>query len=105
IVLIFDYFRVPKSCQHRVLFYGILGALIMRGLFIGLGTLLLARFHWVLYLFGAMLIITGIRMAFKQDEQFDGEKNPIVRAVRRLVPLTSEYHGKHFFTVQDGRSM
>ena len=68
IVLIFEYFRVPKSCQHRVLFYGILGALMMRGLFIGLGTLLLARFHWVLYVFGAMLIITGIRMALKRED-------------------------------------
>ncbi len=103
IVLIFDYFRVPKICQHRVLFYGILGALVMRGLFIGLGTLLLARFHWVLYVFGAMLIVTGIRMALKQDDQFEGEKNPIVRAVRRLVPLSESYHGKHFFVVEAGR--
>jgi tellurite resistance protein TerC len=105
IVLIFDYFVVPKICQHRVLFYGILGALIMRGLFIGLGALLLARFHWVLYVFGAMLIVTGIRMAFKQDEHFEGEKNPVVRAVRRLIPLTNQYHGKHFFTVENGRRM
>ncbi len=105
IVLIFDYFRVPKSCQHRVLFYGILGALVMRGLFIGLGALLLARFHWVLYIFGAMLIVTGARMAFKQDEQFEGEKNPIVRGVRRMVPLTEDFHGKHFFTVEHGRRL
>jgi tellurite resistance protein TerC len=103
IVLIFDYFRVPKSCQHRVLFYGILGALMMRGLFIGLGTLLLARFHWVLYLFGAMLIVTGIRMAIKRDDQFEGEKNPIVRAMRRLLPLTEDFHGKNFFVVEAGR--
>jgi tellurite resistance protein TerC len=103
IVLIFDYFRVPKSCQHRVLFYGILGALMMRGLFIGLGTLLLARFHWVLYLFGAMLIVTGIRMAIKRDDQFEGEKNPIVRAMRRLLPLTEDFHGKYFFVVEAGR--
>src|SRR6266567_1007792 len=105
IVLIFDYFRVPKSCQHRVLFYGILGALVMRGLFIGLGTLLLARFHWVLYLFGAMLIVTGVRMAFKRDEGFEGEKNPIVRGIRRVVPLASDYHGKRFFTIENGRRM
>jgi tellurite resistance protein TerC len=103
IVLIFDYFRVPKSCQHRVLFYGILGALVMRGLFIGLGTLLLARFHWILYVFGAMLIVTGIRMALKREENFEGETNSIVRAMRRLVPITSEYHGKYFFVTLDGR--
>jgi tellurite resistance protein TerC len=65
IVLIFDYFRVPRICQHRVLFYGILGALIMRGLFIGLGAVLIAQFHWILYIFGAMLVITGVRMAFR----------------------------------------
>src|SRR5262249_20235224 len=65
IVLIFEYFAVPKAYQHRVLFYGILGALLMRGLFIGLGTVLLATFHWIIYVFGAMLVVTGIRMAFK----------------------------------------
>src|SRR5439155_17961680 len=105
IVLIFDYFRVPKICQHRVLFYGILGALVMRGLFIGLGALLLARFHWVLYVFGAMLIVTDVRMAFKQDERYEGEKNPIVRAVRRLLPLTEDFHGKHFFVIEQGRQL
>ena len=105
IVLIFEYFKVPAICQHRVLFYGILGALLMRGVFIGLGTLLLAKFHWVIYVFGAMLIVTGIRMAFKQDEEFDGERNPVVRFARRLLPLTEEYHGKHFFVVENGRQL
>src|SRR5512146_2416130 len=90
-VLIFEYFRVPKSVQHRVLFYGMLGALVMRGLFIAAGTALITRFHWVLYVFGAMLIVTGIRMARKQDEGFEGERSPIVRGVRRLVPISTEY--------------
>jgi tellurite resistance protein TerC len=103
IVLIFDYFAVPKSCQHRVLFYGIIGALLMRGLFIGLGSVLLARFHWVIYVFGAMLVVTGIRMAFKHDERFDAEQNPIVKAMRRIVPLSADFHGKHFFTVENAR--
>src|SRR5512140_3803415 len=103
IVLIFDYFAVPKFCQHRVLFYGILGALIMRGMFIGLGALLLAKFHWVIYVFGAMLVVTGVRMAFKEDESFDAEQNPIVRFVRRVLPMSAEFHGKHFFTVETGR--
>lgn len=103
IVLIFDYFTVPKICQHRVLFYGILGALVMRGLFIGLGAVLLAKFQWIAYIFGAMLVVTGGRMAFKQDEGFDADQNPVVRAVRRLVPLSREFHGKHFFTLETGR--
>jgi tellurite resistance protein TerC len=105
IVLIFDYFLVPKAYQHRVLFYGILGALVMRGIFIALGTVLLAKFQWIIYVFGAMLVITGVRMAFKRDESFDADQNPIVKIVRRIFPLTSQYHGKHFFTVENGRKM
>jgi tellurite resistance protein TerC len=103
ILMIFSYFRVPDKYQHRVLFWGIVGALIMRGAFIGLGTLLLARFHWVIYVFGAMLVITGIRMAFKQDEEFDGENNAIVRSARRLLPFTARYDGQRFFTLENGR--
>ena len=103
IVLIFQYFAVPAQYQHRVLFWGILGALVMRGLFIGLGAALLARFEWIIYIFGALLVITGVRMALKQDEEFNGEQNPVVRFVRRFMPVTAEYHGKHFFTMQDGR--
>jgi tellurite resistance protein TerC len=105
IVLIFDFFAVPKAYQHRVLFYGIVGALIMRGLFIALGTALLARFEWIIFVFGAMLVITGVRMAFKHDESFDADQNPIVRIVRKVFPLTSEFHGKHFFTIENGRKM
>jgi tellurite resistance protein TerC len=102
-VVIFEYFTVPAACQHRVLFYGILGALVMRGLFIGIGAILLARFEWILYVFGAMLVVTGIRMMFKHDEEFDGEHNRIVRTVRKLVPMTKEYAGKHFFTRVNGK--
>jgi tellurite resistance protein TerC len=100
IVLIFDYFRVPRFCQHRVLFYGIIGALLMRGAFIGLGAVLIAQFHWILYLFGVLLIITGVRMAFRGDEEFNGDQNPIVRAVRRVIPMSHSFHGKHFFTIE-----
>jgi len=103
IVLIFQYFAVPPQYQHRVLFWGILGALIMRGLFIGLGAALLARFEWIIYIFGALLVITGIRMALKGDEEFDGEQNPVVKFVRKLMPLTNGYRGKHFFTMENGR--
>jgi tellurite resistance protein TerC len=102
-VLIFEYFRVPKSCQHRVLFYGILGALVMRGLFIAAGATLVSNFHWVLYVFGALLVVTGVRMAVKQDEAFDGEQNRIVKLVRRYLPMSHDFHGKHFFTVENGR--
>lgn len=102
-VVIFNYFAVPNECQHRVLFYGILGALVMRGLFIGLGAVMLARFEWILYVFGAMLLITGIRMLFKHDEEFDGESNRIVQFVRRFVPMTKELHGKYFTARVDGK--
>jgi tellurite resistance protein TerC len=103
IVLIFDYFRVPRICQHRVLFYGILGALLMRGLFIGLGAVLIAQFHWILYIFGAMLVITGVRMAFRADDEFNGDENPVVKVVRRFVPISRSFQGKHFFTVEAGQ--
>jgi len=103
IVLIFQYFAVPAQFQHRVLFWGILGALVMRGLFIGLGAALLARFEWIIYVFGALLVITGVRMAVKQDEEFDGEQNPVVKLVRRVLPLTDGYRGKHFFAVEEGK--
>jgi tellurite resistance protein TerC len=103
IVLIFQYFAVPPQYQHRVLFWGILGALIMRGLFIGLGTALLARFEWIIYVFGALLVITGIRMALKQDEEFEGDQNPVVKLVRRIFPLTDGYRGKNFFVLENGK--
>ena len=103
IVLIFQYFAVPAQYQHRVLFWGILGALVMRGLFILAGAALLARFEWIIYVFGAILVVTGIRMAVKQDEEFDGEQNPVVKFVRRFLPVSHDFHGKHFFTVENGK--
>ena len=103
IVMIFAYFGIPPKYQHRVLFWGILGALVMRGTFIGLGALLVAKFHWILYVFGALLVITGIRMAIRSDEQFDAEKNPIMRGMRRWLPITPRYDGQKFFTVENGR--
>src|SRR5581483_4812571 len=105
IVLIFEFFRVPKICHHRVLFYGILGALLMRGLFIALGAALVSNFHWVLYVFGAMLVITGVRMAVKSDDEFNGNDNPVVRVARRFLPISRDFHGKHFFVVEAGRRL
>jgi tellurite resistance protein TerC len=77
----------------------------MRGLFIGLGTVLLAKFHWIIYVFGALLIVTAVRMVLKQDEEFEGERNPIVRAARKVIPLTPDFRGKHFFVVESGRQL
>ena len=104
-VLIFEYFRVPKSSQHRVLFYGILGALVMRGAFIAAGSALITRFHWVLYVFGGVLVITGIRMATRRGEAFDGENSRVVRALRRALPLSDRYHDASFTIVENGRRL
>ena len=96
-LLIFNYFAVPDQQQHRVLFWGILGALVLRGVFIGAGVGLIHRFHWVLYLFGALLIYSGIRVCTTGDRQVDPAKNPVVRMLRRLIPVTSEYRDGKFF--------
>ena len=96
IALIFAYFAVPAMYQHRVLFWGILGALVMRGVMIGIGAALIARFHWILYVFGALLIVTAIRMMFLNTEHGDPGKNPMVRLARKLFPVTGHYHGQHF---------
>ena len=96
-VLIFTYFGVPRQYQHRVLFWGILGALVMRGTMIGAGAYLVERFHWILYLFGAFLVYTGIRMATQDEHAIEPESNPMIKFVRRLVPVTSKYHGQDFF--------
>ena len=101
-VVIFSFFRVPAPLQHRVLFYGILGALIFRGLFIALGAVLLS-YHWVVVLFGAMLIVTGIKMLGSDAAETDPGKNPLVRLTRRLLPVTEDFQGKHFFTRIGGR--
>jgi tellurite resistance protein TerC len=95
-VVIFTFFRVPSHLQHRVLFYGILGALIFRGTFIALGSILLS-YHWIVVIFGVMLIITGIKMLSHDAADTDPSKNPLVRLTHRLLPVTEDYHGKHFF--------
>ena len=104
IVLIFAYFGIPLKYQHRVLFWGIIGALAMRGTFIGVGALLINRFDWILYLFGALLVFTGARMAFKSEDGFDAGESRVARLARRVLPLTPELHGHHFFARgDDGR--
>jgi len=96
-LLIFRYFSVPEQHQPSVLFWGILGALLMRGLFIIAGVGLIERFHWILYLFGALLIYSGIRLGFSGEHQVDPAKNPAVRALRRLMPVTDDFQGGKFF--------
>ena len=103
IALLFAYFKVPDQYQHRVLFWGILGALVMRAAFILAGAALLDRFHWIIYLFGAFLVLTGIKMAFTPEHGLEPEKNPVVRLVRRLMPVTSDYRGANFFVREGGR--
>ncbi len=104
-VLIFTYFSVPAAYQHRVLFWGILGALVMRGIMIAAGAALIKEFHWIIYLFGAFLIFTGIRMAFSNNEEIHPESNPLIRLVRRVLPVTNEYEGQHFFVRHAGKLM
>jgi len=96
-VLIFAYFRVPAEYQHRVLFWGILGALVMRGAMIGAGAYLIARFHWIVYIFGAFLVVTAIRMATQDEHAVKPEANPVIRLIRRLMPVTDGYRGERFF--------
>jgi tellurite resistance protein TerC len=99
-VLIFAYFQVPPKYQHRVLFWGILGALLMRGGMIFAGALLIKQFHWIIYVFGAFLVFTGLRMATQSEHAIEPEANPVVRLVRRFIPVTGQYHGQRFFVRQ-----
>lgn len=104
ILLIFSYFQVPSAYQHKVLFWGILGALVMRVIFILSGIELIHRFHWLIYIFGGFLIITGIRMLTSGDTQLEPEKNPMVKLVKRIFPVTPSFEGDRFFVKRDGRT-
>jgi tellurite resistance protein TerC len=101
-LLIFNYFKVPAKLQHRVLFLGILGALVLRGIFIYLGATLVQQFHWVLYLFGAFLVFSGFKLFFLDEDEDQNPENAIVRAARRRMKVTEEFVGEKFFVVRDG---
>ncbi len=101
-VMLFTYFAVPAAYQHRVLFWGVLGALVMRGALILAGAALIQRFEWILYLFGVFLIYTGVRMAFMNNDEVEPENNPVVRWVRRFLPITEEYEGQAFLVRRAG---
>ncbi len=101
--LLFSYFAVPPANQHKVLFWGILGVLAMRGAMIAAGAALIARFNWVLYFFGAFLILTGLKMIVKRTEEIHPERNPVVRWFKRLMPITPDYRRDRFFVIENGR--
>jgi tellurite resistance protein TerC len=99
-LMLFTYFRVPQQYEHKVLFWGILGAIAMRAVFIFAGIALIQMFHWILYIFGVFLIITGLKMAFKSDEEIHPDKNFVLRLFRKFVPVTKNYQNGHFFIRQ-----
>jgi tellurite resistance protein TerC len=97
-ILIFSYFKVPAKYQHRVLFWGVFGALVMRGVMVGAGAYLIDRFHWIIYVFGAFLVFTGIRMALQEEMDIEPEANPVLKIIRRILPISPSYEGQSFFT-------
>ncbi len=101
-LLIFRYFRVQSEHQHMVLFWGILGALIMRAIFIIVGIGLIRQFHWITYLFGAFLVYSGIKLSIEKNASIEPEKNPILRLFRRCIPVTDDYEGQKFFVRRPG---
>jgi tellurite resistance protein TerC len=101
-LLIFRFFQVPAIHQHKVLFWGILGALIMRAIFIAAGVSLIQRFHWIIYAFGAFLVYSGIKLFFQEEAEIHPEKNPVLRLFRRWVPVTKDYVGNRFFVRSAG---
>jgi tellurite resistance protein TerC len=100
-LVIFRYFNVPPEHQHKVLFWGVLGALVMRGVFIALGVGLISRFTWIIYVFGAFLVFSGIKLLRQGDQEIHPEKNPVLRLFRRFLPVTDQYDGDRFFTRKD----
>ncbi len=102
-LLVFSYFKVPPNFQHKVLFWGIFGALVMRFLFIFTGVALLERFHWIIYVFGGFLVFTGIKLAFEKDKEVHPERNPVLLLVRRIFPTTKSYYGSKFFIRRMGK--
>ncbi|MGH7807491.1 MAG: TerC family protein [Thermodesulfobacteriota bacterium] len=102
-LLIFSYFRVPAKYQHRVLFWGILGAVIMRAIFIAAGITLIQKFHWIIYIFGGFLIFSGIKLALEKDKEIHPEKNPVLKLFRRFMPVLSRYKEGKFFLKRNQR--
>jgi tellurite resistance protein TerC len=104
IALIFGYFKIPNQYQHRVLFWGIIGALVFRGMMIAAGAILIKEFDWIIYVFGAILLYTAYRMAFSSDEEIHPDKNPVVNFVKRFFPVVRGFYGEHFFIKKMGKT-
>lgn len=102
-LLVFTYFKVPAEYQHKVLFWGIFGALVMRLIFIFVGVALLEQFDWIIYIFGAFLVFTGIKLAMEKDKEVHPERNPVLILTRKLLPITKRYHGSDFFIYKMGK--
>lgn len=103
--ILFSYFKVPPEHQHKVLMWGILGALVMRGALIAIGTALISNFHWVIFVLGAFLVYTGIKMAVQKEISVHPEKNPVVNLVKRFIPISDDYDGDKFVTIIDGKKI
>ncbi|MEZ5425709.1 MAG: TerC family protein [Pyrinomonadaceae bacterium] len=103
-VLVFSHFAIPPQYRHRVLFYGILGALVFRSLFIGIGAFLI-NFHWIILIFGGFLILTGVKMIFSKETEIEPEKNYLIRLVKKFIPVSTKIEGKQFFVRKDGQLM
>lgn len=99
---VFAYFSVPAVYQHKILFWGVFGAIVMRAIFIFLGVALISKFHWIIYVFGAFLVITGLKMAFSKNKKIHPEKNPVIRLMKRFIPLSNDYEGGRFFVRRKG---
>lgn len=102
-LLVFSYFKVPPEYQHKVLFWGIFGALVMRLAFIFIGVALIERFEWIIFVFGGFLVFTGIKLAFEKDKEVHPERNPVLKLVRRMFPILKNYHGSKFFVRRMGK--
>lgn len=102
-LLVFSYFKVPAEYQHKVLFWGIFGALVMRLIFIFVGVALLEQFDWIIYIFGGFLVFTGIKLAMEKDKEVHPERNPILKLTRKIIPITKRYHGSDFFIYKMGK--
>lgn len=104
-LLVFGYFTVPPQHRHKALFWGIMGALVMRAFFIAAGITLIARFHWIIYLFGALLVASGIKMTLQRNKEIHPERNPVLKLFRRFMDVTPEYEGGRLFVKRDGRTL
>ncbi|MFM2282980.1 MAG: hypothetical protein RL222_484 [Bacteroidota bacterium] len=104
-IMVFSYFQIPTKYQHKVLFWGVLGALVMRAIFIFAGVALISKFHWIIYIFGGFLIFTGFKMLFQEDKPIEPEKNPLIKLVRKILPVSNELHGDKFIIKQGAKTI